>query len=105
VFSIYFWDFSLIAGLFMQIIPVEIYNILIPLFISGFITIGLSGIIFTAKDQKAIRSIIYYLCYTTIILIAIYCLPLHPGKAPSYSIGLISDHYKFRGDTEKIFLL
>ncbi|OPC03430.1 hypothetical protein BAS09_06975 [Elizabethkingia ursingii] len=81
--------FALIAGLFIQIIPIEIYNILISLFMSAFITTGLSGIIFTAKDQKIIRSITFYLCYIVLISIPIFTF-FDTNKAITCFIGLIS---------------
>lgn len=81
---------SFVAGLYLLIIPLEICRILFPIFQLALITIGLSGIIFTAKDQKTIRSIVIYLCYIVTIFITIYYLPFHPNKTINYSTGLTS---------------
>ncbi|KUY20557.1 hypothetical protein BAZ12_11395 [Elizabethkingia miricola] len=77
---------SFITGLYLLIIPVDIYRILVPLFQIVFATIGLGGIIFTTKDQKTIRSIIPYLCYIVIILITTYSFTFSSNKV----MGLIS---------------
>ncbi|ATL42391.1 hypothetical protein OZ664_03330 [Elizabethkingia sp. HX WHF] len=82
--------FSLISGLYLLIIPSEIYRILASLFEIAFITIGLSGIIFSAQDRESIQDIMWYFRYTLIVVVTGICTSLYTEETLTFVTGFIS---------------